>query len=55
MLGFVDFSNPNTNISKKVNYTQSVDECGVQQKSQFQSAKMPKMKIVKHFRNRYIN
>jgi len=55
VLGFVDFCNSNTNISKNVYYTQSVDECVVEQKSNFQLAKMPKMNILKHLRNKYIN
>ena len=54
-LGFVDFLNPNKNISKNLYYTQSVYECCVEQKSHYQLAKMPKMNIVKHLRNTYIN
>jgi hypothetical protein len=52
---FVEFSNPNTYISKNVYYTQPVDECGVEQKSHFHFATMPKMNIVKHLRNMYTN
>ena len=51
MLGCVEFSNPNTNISKNVYYAQSVDKCWVEQKSHFELAKMPKMNTVKYIRS----
>jgi len=47
-MGFVDISNPNTNTSKIIYYTQSLMICLVEQKSHFQLAKMTKMNIVKH-------
>jgi len=54
-LGYVDFSNPITNIYKNVYYTQYVYECCVEQESHFQLAKMLKMNIVKQLRHKYIN
>ena len=41
-LGFVQFYNPNTQISKIVYYTQSVDECMVQRNRIFCSPKFRK-------------
>ena len=43
-----DISNPNTSISKIINYIRPVTK---DQKSKFQIAKMTKMNIVKHSRN----
>jgi len=53
-LGFVDFSNTKTIISKNDYYTKYFDEYWIKQKSQFQLAKTPIMNTVKHLRKKYI-
>jgi NAD+--asparagine ADP-ribosyltransferase len=53
-VGFVEFSNTNTNTFYIFYYTQSFEERFVDQKTHFQLAKMPKMNIFKHLRNKYL-
>jgi len=53
-VGFVDFSNTNTNTFNIFYYIQSFEVGLDDQKTHFQLAKMQEMYLYKHLRNKYL-